>query len=597
MKHHLAAVLLAGVATAAFAVPSLAQQAAPAAAAPAAPAAAAPLPPARFQLTVSNDRLLNADNEPQNWLSSNQNLKSWRYSGLTQINRNTVGNLKMVWAMSLGGANDVVGNNGPNIMANPLVDNGFLYANSDWGRLFKIDVRNPKRGELLWVQDPAIPHAGNASITRGLAMYDNSLINALQDGRVMSVNRDTGEMEWDVQVGVTNEFGSRERFNSQALTVEGKALVSNGAGDGGANGWLAALDVRTGKELWRWEAIPRPGTPGAETWKDTNNAWQHGGGGMWTVGSYDRNTRSAIWGTGNPVPIYDFEFRPGDNLYTDSTVAIDIDTGKLKWYFQYTPNDGWDYDENGLNLIYDVPFNGQMRSVIGHFGRNGYFYNLDARNGEFLNVGQYANDINWTKGIDPKTGKPLEYNPQLAIQTYLPQTRTMRGDPAERVCPTWHGGIAHQPPAYNPVKRIMYSVGTEGCYTQNGGNGVDPRTGQMAGRTFNSDLYYGGITAVDVVNNKVISKLSLPIEIRSGVLATAGGLIFTTLTEGEIVAYNDETLEEMWSFNVGTPLKAPPMSFMANNKQYIAFQTSGLHVHPVRFGNLQHSSYLFVFAL
>jgi alcohol dehydrogenase (cytochrome c) len=587
MKHRIVSALLAGVAATAIATPALAGGA----------GGGVGLPPQNYNLTVSNDRLLNADNEPNNWITSNQNLKSWRYSALTQINRNNVGNLKLVWAMSLGGANDVNGNNGPNIMANPLVDNGFMYAAGEWGRVFKIDVRNPKRGSLLWVFDPATPHTGNSSITRGIAMYGTSVINALQDGRVVSVNRDTGEMVWDVQVATTNEFGSRERFNSQPLTVEGKAIVQNGAGDGGANGWAAAIDVRDGKELWRWEVIPRPGTPGAETWKDNNNAWQHGGGGLWTVGSYDKDLRQYVLGTGNPVPQYDVEFRPGDNLYTDAAVGLDIDTGKMKWYFQYTPQDGWDYDENGIHLIYDIPVGGQMKHVVGHFGRNGFYYNLDARNGEFLNAQQYANELNWTKGIDPKTGKPIEYQPGLAIQPYIPATRTLRGDPAERVCPTWHGGLAHQPPAYNPVKRVVYSVGTEGCYTQTGGTGIDPRTGGMAGRAFNSDLYYGSVTAFDVVNNKVNAKVSVPIEIRSGVLATAGGLIFTALTEGDLVAYNDDTLEEAWSFNLGTPLKAPPMTFAYNNKQYIAVQTSGLHVHPIRFVNLMHSTYLFVFAL
>lgn len=592
MNHpsRLAPALLAGVATLAFAVPALAQQAAP--------APVNPLPPARYTLSVSNERLLNADNEPQNWLTSNQNMKSWRYSGLSQINRSNVANLKLVWAMSLGGANDVVGNNGPNVMSNPLVDNGMLFANSEWGRTFKVDVRNPKRGNLLWIHDPAIIHENNSSLTRGIAMYDNAIINATRDGRVLSINRDTGELFWDRQVAVVNEWGSRERFNSQPLTVEGKAIVQNGAGDGGANGWVAAIDLADGKELWRFEVIPRPGQPGHETWKDIgNNAWQHGGGGLWTVGSYDMVTRSYVTGTGNPVPIYDVEFRPGDNLYTDAAIALDIDSGKLKWYFQYTPQDGWDYDENGIHLIYDIPVDGQMRHVVGHYGRNGFYYNLDGRTGAFLNAGQYANELNWTKGIDPKTGKPVEYQPGLAVQTYIPATRTLRGDRAERICPTWHGGLAHQPPAYNPIKRIAYGVGTEGCYTQTGGTGINPNTGGMAGRTFNSDLYYGGITAHDVVNNKIIAKIATPVEIRSGVLATAGGLIFTTLTDGEFIALNDETLEEMFSFNVGTPLKAPPMTFSVNNKQYIAFQTSGLHVHPVRFTDLMHSSYLFVFGL
>ena len=369
MKHRIVSALLAGVAATAIATPAFAGGG----------AGGAGLPPQNYNLTVSNDRLLNADNEPNNWITSNQNLKSWRYSALTQINRNNVGNLKLVWAMSLGGANDVNGNNGPNIMANPLVDNGFMYAAGEWGRVFKIDVRNPKKGSLLWVFDPATPHTGNSSITRGISMYGTSVINALQDGRVVSVNRDTGEMVWDVQVATTNEFGSRERFNSQPLTVEGKAIVQNGAGDGGANGWAAAIDVRDGKELWRWEVIPRPGTPGAETWKDNNNAWQHGGGGLWTVGSYDKDLRQYVLGTGNPVPQYDVEFRPGDNLYTDAAVGLDIDTGKMKWYFQYTPQDGWDYDENGIHLIYDIPVSGQMKHVVGHFGRNGFYYNQIGR--------------------------------------------------------------------------------------------------------------------------------------------------------------------------------------------------------------------------
>jgi len=151
------------------------------------------------------------------------------------------------------------------------------------------------------------------------------------------------------------------------------------AGESGTRGWLAALDVKTGNELWRWYAVPKPGEPGSETWKDKNNAWKTGGGGIWQTGSYDPATRLTIWGTGNPMPQYDPQARPGDNLYTDSVVALDIDTGKLVWYFQYTPNDGWDYDEIGVHMLYDATINGETRKVVGHFARNGYFYSLDRR--------------------------------------------------------------------------------------------------------------------------------------------------------------------------------------------------------------------------
>lgn len=582
------AAALGGVAQVALMLPAYAQ--------PAPPPAVAPIEEGNFALKVTDQRLLNALNEPQNWLTSNGNLESWRYSRLEQINRDNVDRLRMVWAMSLGGANDVVGPNGPNIQGNPLVDDGMMYAGSEWGRVFKIDVTNPQRGDLLWIADPAMDHEGNQSISRGIALYDEYVYNSLHDGRLVAIHRDTGEIVWDKQMAVQTEFGGRERFVTQPLAADGKILVSNGAGDAGTRGWLAAVDPFTGEELWRWYAVPEPGQPGSETWVDENEAWRTGGGGMWTTGSYDPKTRSAIWGVGNPVPIYDAEFRPGDNLYTDSTVSIDIDTGELNWYFQYTPNDAWDYDENGVNMVQTLNINGQDRNIVGHFGRNGFYYNLDLETGEFINANQYANEVTWTAGIDPETGKPVEYDPELAVQTYIPETRTLRGDPNKTVCPTWHGGIAMQPPAFNPDKQISYAVGTEGCFTQNGGTGVNDEN-EMVGRTFTSDLYYGGLTAIDAVKNEMLGKVVVDTEIRSGVLATAGGLVFTTLTGGDIVAYNDETLQELWRFNVGTPLKAPPMTFAVGPTQYIAFQTSGLHVHPRRFTDLMHSSYLFVFAL
>jgi alcohol dehydrogenase (cytochrome c) len=308
-------------------------------------------------------------------------------------------------------------------------------------------------------------------------------------------------------------------------------------------------------------------------------------------------------GTGNPFPIYDPQFRPGDNLYTNSVVALDVATGKLAWHFQYTPNDSWDYDETGAFLLYDTTINRVARKVVGHFGRNGFFYSVDRTNGRFIKSEKYVNDLNWTKGINQETGKPFEYNPKIDVQTYNPEARALRGDGKKRTCPTWHGGVAHQPLAFNPVKNIAYGVGTEGCFTQNGAavgvlgkdGGVDNKASQP--RQYSSDLYYGAVTAFDTVNHKVLAKAVTDIEIRSGATATAGGLVFTALQDGWIVAYNDETLEELWRFNVGTPLKGAPVTYAIGPKQYLAVQAGGRHLHPVNWDKLENSSFLFVFAL
>lgn len=557
---------------------------------------------ADYKLTVNKDRLINAANEPQNWLLMNGDYGSTRYSKLTQINRESVRNLRMVWALALGGMQDV-GQNGPENEVNPLIDSGFMYTTDGWGTVYKIDARNPHHGEFVWITDPGVRHQGNAPRTRGIALWDDMVFANLPDGRVIGINRDNGEIIWDKKITATNEFGGTEKFLTAPLVADGKVLVQNGSGDSGTRGWVAALDVKTGNELWRWYAVPKPGEPGSETWKDDHNAWKTGGGGIWQTGSYDPALNLYIVGTGNPYPIYDPQFRPGDNLYTNSVVALNVATGKMAWHFQYTPNDSWDYDEAGVFMLYDLPLGGVTRKVVGHFARNGFYYTLDRTNGRFIKAEKYVNDLNWTKGIDPKTGKPLEYNPKLDVQVYNPEARALRGDGKKRTCPTWHGGVAHQPLAFNPVKNLAYGVGTEGCFTQNGAavvsrgkdGGVDMKASQQ--RQYSSDLYYGAVTAFDTINHKVVGKAVTDIEIRSGVIDTAGGVLFTALQDGWIVAYNDETLEELWRFNVGTPLKGAPVTYAIGPRQYLAVQSGGRHLHPVKYDKLENSSYLFVFAL
>ena len=558
----------------------------------------------QYSLTVSADRLINAQSEPQNWLLMNGDYGSQRYSRLTQINRDTVGNLRMVWALAIGGMQDT-GRNGPESEVNPLIDNGFMYTSDGWGTVYKIDARQSDRGEFVWIADPGVDHEGNTSRTRGIALWKDKVLANLPDGRVIAIDRDNGEILWDVEIAGTTEFGNRERFLTAPLVADGKVIVQNGAGDSGTRGWVAALDVETGEELWRWYVVPEPGQPGSETWKDDHNAWKTGGGGVWQTGSYDPEANLYIFGTGNPYPIYDPEFRPGDNLYTDSVVALDVETGELAWHFQYTPNDSWDYDEVGVHMLYDITIDGRPRKVVAHFARNGFFYSIDRTDGSFIKAQKYVNDLNWTAGIDPVTGRPVDYDPNLDVQIYNPDARALRADrdDMKRACPTWHGGVAHQPLAFNPIKNIAYGVGTEGCFTQNGAavaslgpdGGIDRRGSER--RQYSSELYYGSITAFDAVSHEVKAKVVTDIEVRSGIISTAGGLVFSALQDGWVVAYNDETLEELWRFNVGTPLKGAPVTYSIGPKQYVAVQSSGRHLHPVKFDNLETSSYLFVFAL
>ena len=558
--------------------------------------------PAQYSLTVNKDRLINAQNEPQNWLLMNGDYGSLRYSKLTQINRENVKNLRMVWAMALGGMQDV-GQNGPENELNPLIDNGFMYTSDGWGTIYKIDARNPGRGSFVWIADPGVQHEGNVTRTRGIALWEDKVIANLPDGRVIAVNRDNGEIVWDKKITTKNEFGNQERFLTAPLVADGKVLVQNGAGDGGTRGWVAALDVKDGKELWRWYTVPKPGRPGQRNLEGRpqrveDRRRRHLADRLVRRGAEPLHRRHR-----QPVP----DLRPAvpprrqpvhqlggraRRRHRQDGVVLPVHAERLV----------------GLRRDRRLPAlrhrdQRQPRKVVGHFGRNGFFYSIDRTNGRFIKAEKYVNDLNWTKGINPETGKPYEYNPKLDVQVYNPEARALRGDGKKRTCPTWHGGVAHQPLAFNPIKNIAYGVGTEGCFTQNGAavgvlgkdGGVDNKASQP--RQYSSDLYYGALTAFDAVNHKVIGKAVTDIEIRSGATATAGGLVFTALQDGWVVAYNDETLEELWRFNVGTPLKGAPVTYAIGPKQYLAVQAGGRHLHPVNWDKLENSSYLFVFAL
>src|SRR5689334_24044144 len=354
---------------------------------------------------VTYERLRNP--EPQNWLMNHHDYGSQRYSPLDIINRSNVKNLKLAFALPLGGK---AGNE--YIEATPLVDNGFMYITDVWGVVYKIDVRSGKDGKIVWKMDPGEQKLDR---NRGVALWGNLVISVTgYDGRIIATDAETGEIVWDKKHG---DQGGLE-FTAAPLALKDTIVIGASGGDNGVRAWLAGLDPKTGEQQWKTFVVPAPGEPGSETWKDKASAWRTGGGALYVTGSYDPANNLTYWGTGNPSPRYDSSNRPGDNLFTNSSVAFDAATGKMQWFFQHTANDNRDYDSSGPQIIVDGKVNGEDRKLLVHANRNGFHYTIDRSNGQFLKAVQYAEKVTWTKGIDPKTGKPVDYDAGKDVQTF-----------------------------------------------------------------------------------------------------------------------------------------------------------------------------------
>ena len=374
-------------------------------------------------------------------------------------------------------------------------------------------------------------------------------------------------------------------FSAAPLTVKtrgGKELVLAGESTGGSIGtrsWIGAWDVNTGQLAWRTFTIPAPGEPGSETWKDNHNAWRIGGAGVWQTASFDPATNLVYFGTGDAFPTFDPEFRPGDNLYTASTLALDADTGKIVWYFQETPNEHWDFDTPSPKMLYETTINGETRKVVANFSRNGFYYTLDRASGQFIRADQYQEKVTWTKGIDPKTGKPVDYDPKRDVQLYA-GLGAMRGKRGEESCPWYSGAPTFFPPTYDAKRQIAYVAGAEGCFSgyviQKPMDEDKDWVGlRMCCQETGRATAHGALWALDVRTGKVIAKERFPIPNESGMLSTDGDLLFTGHHDGRLVAYDADTLKETWSFSLGTPITAPPMTYSVGGKQYIAVVAGG----------------------
>jgi len=530
------------------------------------------------------NRIEHADKEPQNWLTFFGNYRAWSYSPLDQITRDNVKQLVPAWAFPTGGQNG--------LEAAPLVVDGVLYIENHQNHVFAVDAAT---GRPLWEYpyqssrkaDPSLPALG----TRGLAIGYGLLYMGTRDNHLVAIDAKTGKEVWNVQVPDTTECCG---ITGAPLLVKDKVITGIVDGEFAHRGYLTAFDAKTGKMVWRFYTIPAPGEPGSETWP--GDSWKTGGGSTWFTGSYDPELNLLYWGIGNPSSDFFGEHRKGSNLYTDSLVALDADTGKLKWYFQEIPHDLWDFDSNPEPVLIDVNQNGQPRKLVLHSSKGGYAYLLDRETGKLVKTFAYAQDINWSSGLD-KDGKPLNPVVPTKASDFL-------------FCPSAGGARNFNHSAYSPRTGFWYSNDFEIC------GSLEPEDLDVK----EGDAYFGGkispghlsakgkpnISAFDPLTGERKWTFATKYPNASSLLATAGDLIFAGDLEGYAFALDAKSGEKVWSFNTGGKIASPPVSFSINGRQYIAISTGGgslveravPRLYPEAKGHLPaDASTLFVFAL
>ena len=544
---------------------------------------------------VTPERLANSEAEPGNWLNHHGNYEAHRYSALDQINKDNVKDLKVAftWAMggTQGGGKDVLQWPFSGLEGTPIAEDGYLYITTGWGVVTKLDTRGG-RPRMVWQYDPAPDQDYATTIAccginnRGAVFGKDMIISPVIDGRIIALDKTDGTLRWEVQVA---DPGIAEVITSPPLIVKNMVVTGMAGAEFGVRGWIEAMDIDTGKRIWRTHTIPGPGEPGHETWKDNHDAWKTGGGSTWITGSYDPDLNLIVWGTANPGPDWDNAFRPGDNLWTDSTLALDADTGEIKWGFQHTPNDPYDYDSINENTFVDAQINGKFVRATLHANRNGYAYALDRATGKCLWATQFVDELNWTNGLD-KDCRPNAYDPNTDVQKYIPGTAAGRGTATEGkgtefgvLKPAHMGGKNWPPTTYSPQTNVYYIPTIEGC--NKAANevtkpGFDPASRQLflGGYPYSEfedpdcGRIWGSITGIDVTTGQVVSKHMTKHPQLGGLLSTAGGLVFAGYAEGEFVAHDAQTLQPLWKFETGSAINAPPMSFTADGKQYIALE-------------------------
>lgn len=509
-----------------------------------------------FAQDVSYQRILHSDSEPQNWLTYGGNYQSQRFSRLTQINAKDVSQLKVAWIYQPSRAVT-------NVETSPIVVDGIMYLTEPPSTVTAIDARTALR---LWSWSPKMPQhlvlIGLYGNSRGVAILDKTVYVGTADAHLVALDAKTGGVKWDVHVA-DNRFGYS--MSGPPLAIDGKIIVGTGGSEAAVRGLLDCYDAKTGKRLWRFWTVPRVGEPGAETWG--NGAAQSAGGTTWNNGSYDPETNTVYWGTGNPAPDFNDDDRPGDNLYTCSLIALDANTGKLKWYFQFSPHENHDWDSAEPPVLFDAKINGKMRRLVALANRNAFYYVLDRETGQFITGVPFAKET-WAKGLDAK-GRPIlnpDQQPTLGAGTL--------------VYPSITGAVDWPSPSYSPDTGLFYvSAHETGAYYIKGTGKIEPGfpKGIVGGggvRALAGEQSYGAIRALDAVTGKLRWQYKLFSTAWVGTLATAGNLVFTGSDEGNFFALDATTGKLLWQFYMGHGLRSNPITYEVNGRQYV-FVTAG----------------------
>lgn len=495
---------------------------------------------------VPYQRIVDAAKEPGAWLTYNGGYFGQRYSTLDQITRANVSALKPAWVYQVAGNGQVE--------TSAIVSDGVMYVTEPPSTVTALDPRN---GRPLWSYVRPMPsnlrNIGFPITNRGVAILDDKVFVGTLDSALVALDAATGAVRWETKVA---DNGTGHSITMAPLAVKDKIIVGISGGEAGIRGFVDAYDAKTGKLAWRTYTVPTAGEPGVETW--AGESYKNGAGATWLTGSYDPALNLLYWGTGNPGPDWNGDVRKGDNLYTSAVLALDADTGKMRWFFQYTPHDVHDWDANQIQVLADLTINGRPRKVLVTANRNAFYYVLDRVTGEFLHAAPYAKQT-WAKGIDPK-GRP----------------RVIEGtDPTPEgnlVYPSLQGSTNWPSPSFSPQTGLFYvPVREMGSYyykTDVEYEAGSPFTG--GGERRLADEAWGAVRALNATTGEKVWDFRLPSPSWSGVLSTAGGLVFSGSNEGNVYALDAKTGAPLWQFQVGGMVRSNPMTFLVEGKQHLA---------------------------